>query len=486
MPQPVPSTLNFSTTTTAAKPAALSAPELAPTDKTSFREALGEAKKKQPDAKRASEADATSAAKRSGKTAAKRQAGKPNASVGGKKPVADLKRSESDSDEQPDASASDQSMSQDPEPDKKRAAKAPPRPQVVEPAPVPTPAALVEIQPSGSPQPPDFQAQSAKKAVQENDRAPAVVKPLDPQRASSTKDADSDRSPAAEDSTADGGAPHAARQAAEPQQQDPSLSASDIPADPANGGPPVKSSLAVQPKAMSPPKVPLPSDNSVGNPEVAVTLAALDVGSDDDEALPPSAAVTQPPTPASRAASGGANDPSVTNPQQQTGSSILRAEAAPSRTSAADPAPGQQPPEAQFAEANHATIVTAIHGQLLPNGGSMHVRLDPPELGAMHIRVEMRDGVMTASFETTSDQATKLLSHSLGDLKSSLEAQGVIIDRLHVRQAAKDPSSSSDSRQSDRDRQQERASNNEQQRREMLRQMWRRMMKGQEPLDLVV
>ena len=48
----------------------------------------------------------------------------------------------------------------------------------------------------------------------------------------------------------------------------------------------------------------------------------------------------------------------------------------------------------------------------------MHVRLDPRELGAMHIRVEMRDDVMTASFETTSDQATKLLSHSLSDQKS--------------------------------------------------------------------
>ena len=74
--------------------------------------------------------------------------------------------------------------------------------------------------------------------------------------------------------------------------------------------------------------------------------------------------------------------------------------------------------ESQFADANHPKIVSGITGRLLPNGGAMQLRLDPPELGAMQIKVEMRDGVMTASFETSNDQATRLLSHSLGDLRS--------------------------------------------------------------------
>jgi hypothetical protein len=86
MPEPVPA-LRFSTTTTA-KPAAPPAPEPAATDKMSFRVALEEAKKKQPIAKRASDTDASGAAKRSGKTAAKRQAAKPNSPAGQKKPVA--------------------------------------------------------------------------------------------------------------------------------------------------------------------------------------------------------------------------------------------------------------------------------------------------------------------------------------------------------------------------------------------------------------
>lgn len=145
-----------------------------------------------------------------------------------------------------------------------------------------------------------------------------------------------------------------------------------------------------------------------------------------------------------------------------------------------------QPAEAQFVEANHHRIITGISGQLLPNGGSMHIRLDPPELGALHVRVEMRDGVMTAAFETSSDEATKVLSHSLGDLKTALEAQGVSVEKLHVRQAPREQSSSGDNSRGERDdAHQEQAARQEQQRKEMLRRMWRRLTNGQDPLDLV-
>lgn len=153
------------------------------------------------------------------------------------------------------------------------------------------------------------------------------------------------------------------------------------------------------------------------------------------------------------------------------------------RAGTPQPAIPAAPPEVQFTEANHAKIVGAIQGQLLPNGGSMHIRLDPPELGALNVRVEMRDGVMTAAFETTNDQATKVLSHSLGELKTALEAQGVSVEKLHVRQSAQQQSSSGDERKGERH--QDSAAQREQQRREMMRRIWRKMMKGQDPLDLV-
>ena len=98
------------------------------------------------------------------------------------------------------------------------------------------------------------------------------------------------------------------------------------------------------------------------------------------------------------------------------------------------PAP-DAPPEARFADANHARIVAGVRGELLPNGGTMHLRLDPPELGDLQVSVHLRDGVITAAFQTSNDDATRLLSHSLGDLKTLLESQGVAVGKLHVQQS---------------------------------------------------
>ena len=143
-------------------------------------------------------------------------------------------------------------------------------------------------------------------------------------------------------------------------------------------------------------------------------------------------------------------------------------------------------PDVDVAQANHARIVSEIQGHLLPNGGSMHLRLDPPELGSIHIHVEMQDGVMSASFETSGDQASKLLSHSLAGLKSALEAQGVSVAKLHVSQAPKQQSSSSgDSKQEDSASKQNSAQSQEQQRRDMLKRMWAKLMGTSDPLDLV-
>ena len=145
-------------------------------------------------------------------------------------------------------------------------------------------------------------------------------------------------------------------------------------------------------------------------------------------------------------------------------------------------------PEAQFVDANHPNIVTGIHGKLLPNGGTMTIRLDPPELGALQISVHMREGVMTAAFETSNDQATRVLSHSLGQLKSALESAGVSVEKLHVQQSPRQESGDNSERQSnqrqDQEDQQQQA-RQEQQRRHMLNKMWRKLAGGEDPLDLV-
>ncbi len=146
-------------------------------------------------------------------------------------------------------------------------------------------------------------------------------------------------------------------------------------------------------------------------------------------------------------------------------------------------APTAATPQTQLVEATHEKIVTAVHGQLLPNGGTMRIRLDPPELGALQISVHMRDGVMTAAFETSSDQATRLLSHSLNQLKTVLESAGVSVEKLHVQQSARQSSSSQDNSEDQPSGQQQQWQ--EQQRRQMLQRMWRKLSGVDDPLDLV-
>jgi flagellar hook-length control protein FliK len=143
---------------------------------------------------------------------------------------------------------------------------------------------------------------------------------------------------------------------------------------------------------------------------------------------------------------------------------------------------------AQFAQANQPSIVSAIHGKLLPNGGTMSISLNPPDLGAMQITVRMEDGVMSATFQTSNDQATRLLTHTLGQLKEALEMQGVSVDRLHVQQSSDLQNSSGkegDSESGGRQSTDGGSAQQEQQRREALRRMWRRIRGDNDPLDLV-
>src|SRR5690606_21434418 len=92
--------------------------------------------------------------------------------------------------------------------------------------------------------------------------------------------------------------------------------------------------------------------------------------------------------------------------------------AAPAAADKPAPAP---PPQQAFAQQNHERIVSSVRTQLLPNGGSMQIRLQPGNLGSMQISVRMVDGVMSASFQTSNAEATRLLSHSLSQLKTTLE-----------------------------------------------------------------
>lgn len=140
-------------------------------------------------------------------------------------------------------------------------------------------------------------------------------------------------------------------------------------------------------------------------------------------------------------------------------------------------------PEARFANANVPNIVSSVQGQLLPNGGTMTLRLDPPEIGALQVAVTMKDGLASVSFQTDNPEAARMMSNTLGDLRNSLNAAGVSIDKMSVQQAPKSETSSnnnSNSNDSSDPRQQHNPfaqddRRRDQQRRELLERMWRKV-----------
>jgi flagellar hook-length control protein FliK len=135
--------------------------------------------------------------------------------------------------------------------------------------------------------------------------------------------------------------------------------------------------------------------------------------------------------------------------------------------------------------------VSAISGQLLPGGGTMQIRLDPASLGQVDVTVRMNDGVMSASFQTSTDDATRLLTRNLGQLKTALEQQGVTVAKLHVEQSSGSSTSGDSSSgkgksnsNSDSGTQGWTGQQNDQRRRESLSRMWSRAS-GLDDLDMV-
>lgn len=158
-------------------------------------------------------------------------------------------------------------------------------------------------------------------------------------------------------------------------------------------------------------------------------------------------------------------------------------------------APPPPPPahltEAEFAEQNHPAIVQTIHGSLLPKGGSMQIRLDPPGLGPLQISVKMENGTLNATLQTSDATASSLLSHSLSQLKHTLETQGITVERLQVQQMSKQENASTGQQNAEEHSQQQQHAARDgqgfgdEQRRETLRRLWEKV-RGGDPLDVLI
>lgn len=66
------------------------------------------------------------------------------------------------------------------------------------------------------------------------------------------------------------------------------------------------------------------------------------------------------------------------------------------------------------------------------NGGSIHLRLSPPELGELALRLSLNDGVLTAQIETDTQSARNALLDNLPALRERLAQQEIRIDKFEV------------------------------------------------------
>lgn len=77
-------------------------------------------------------------------------------------------------------------------------------------------------------------------------------------------------------------------------------------------------------------------------------------------------------------------------------------------------------------------IVLGLRSKFDPRSGKAEISLQPPNLGKVHVSISLESGTLTAQFRVESQPVRDLLNSRLDQLKSSLESQGVAVDRLAV------------------------------------------------------
>jgi len=76
--------------------------------------------------------------------------------------------------------------------------------------------------------------------------------------------------------------------------------------------------------------------------------------------------------------------------------------------------------------------IRGLTAMLNQRGGAMTMRLDPPELGALRVQMTITAGVVSADFQASTAAGHALLDRHMAALRTSLESQGLTVDRLTV------------------------------------------------------
>lgn len=88
----------------------------------------------------------------------------------------------------------------------------------------------------------------------------------------------------------------------------------------------------------------------------------------------------------------------------------------------------------EFAQSMTGLIVQKFDVSTLNGVSEAKLMLYPEHLGQVDVRITMQNGILTAIFQTDTVMAKDMLDNQMAQLRSALQAQGLMVDKLEVSQ----------------------------------------------------
>jgi hypothetical protein len=82
--------------------------------------------------------------------------------------------------------------------------------------------------------------------------------------------------------------------------------------------------------------------------------------------------------------------------------------------------------------ANVSRVSRALANAVNQKGGTITIRMMPPELGQVKVDIQMQGGKVSASFQTEHQSVQTLMNRELSQLRQALERQGLTVEKLEV------------------------------------------------------
>ena len=94
-------------------------------------------------------------------------------------------------------------------------------------------------------------------------------------------------------------------------------------------------------------------------------------------------------------------------------------------------------------EVNIGRLTRGLSSAINQRGGSVTLRLTPPELGLVKIEMAVRDGAVSAKFTAQTESVRNLLMDQMSHLRQALDRQGLTVEKFEVQVLPQSSSASS-------------------------------------------